>query len=72
MPPSTPPPPDWTVPGVLHPTWAQQSHHHIEELIELMNAEMGRAITHTSTLPWVAELLQNKFFTSPLLTSQGG
>eukprot|EP00620_Florenciella_sp_RCC1587_P017023 CAMPEP_0182567088 /NCGR_PEP_ID=MMETSP1324-20130603/8396_1 /TAXON_ID=236786 /ORGANISM="Florenciella sp., Strain RCC1587" /LENGTH=64 /DNA_ID=CAMNT_0024781015 /DNA_START=69 /DNA_END=260 /DNA_ORIENTATION=+ len=26
----------------------QQNHHHIEVLIELMNAQMGRAITHTS------------------------
>eukprot|EP00618_Florenciella_parvula_P003192 CAMPEP_0119524184 /NCGR_PEP_ID=MMETSP1344-20130328/39170_1 /TAXON_ID=236787 /ORGANISM="Florenciella parvula, Strain CCMP2471" /LENGTH=106 /DNA_ID=CAMNT_0007562637 /DNA_START=81 /DNA_END=399 /DNA_ORIENTATION=+ len=34
---------------------------------ELMNAQMGRAITHTSTLPWVDELLQN----TALLTSQG-
>ena len=53
----------------------QQSHHHIEQLIELMNAQikMGRAITHTSTLSWVGELLlQNTAITSALLTSQGG
>ena len=52
--------------------WAQQSHHHIEELIELMNAQMGSAITHISTLSWVDELLQNTAISSTLLISQGG
>ena len=56
--------------GVFH-VWAQQSHHHIEELTELMNAQMGSAITHISTLSWVDELLQNTAITCALLTSQG-
>ena len=63
-----PPPP---LPGVFI-AGDQQSHHHIEVAIELMNAQMGRAITHTSTLSWVGELLQNTAITSALLTSQGG
>jgi len=36
-----------------------------------MNARMGFAINHTSTLPWVDELLQNTAITCALLTSQG-
>ena len=66
-------------PPLLHGVFLagdQQSHLHIlhvEELIELANAQMGRAITHTSTLSWVGELLlQNTAITSALLTSQGG
>jgi len=50
----------------------QQTHHYIEEFIELvMNARMGFAINHTSILPWVDELLQNTAITCALLTSQG-
>ena len=54
----------------------QQTHHYIEEFIELvMNARMGFAINHTSILPWVDELLQNTaitcMITCALLTSQG-
>ena len=37
-----------------------------------MNAQMGSAITHISTLSWVDELLQNTAITSTLLISQGG
>ena len=54
------------------PCWGQQTHHYIEEFIELvMNARMGFAINHTSILPWVDELLQNTAITCALLTSQG-
>ena len=54
---------------VVVPNWLT------EDFIELMNARMGRATPHISTLLWhhhLSMLLQNTTITTSLLTSEGG